>query len=94
MLTTPPLQCSGRTGLGCPLFRSRPSALLDTRVIYCGDCLEQLAKLPPDCIDLMRGGIDPPFNSNRNYEVFWMGRAHTLAERSAAFATAVRRSGA
>ena len=44
----------------------KPSSLLDTRVIYCGDCLEQLQKLPPDCIDLMRGGIDPSFNSNRS----------------------------
>ena len=48
---------------------SRPSSLLDTRVIYCGDNLEQLAKLPPACVDLIY--IDPPFNSNRNYEVFW-----------------------
>src|SRR5688572_153721 len=47
----------------------RPSALLDTRVIYCGDCLEQLPKLPAECVDLIY--IDPPFNSNRNYEVFW-----------------------
>ena len=47
----------------------RPSALIDTRVIYCGDNLEQLAKLPPACVDLIY--IDPPFNSNRNYEVFW-----------------------
>jgi hypothetical protein len=47
----------------------RPSALLDTRVIYCGDCLEQLSKLPDACVDLIY--IDPPFNSNRNYEVFW-----------------------
>ena len=47
----------------------RPSALLDTRVVYCGDNLEQLAKLPDACIDLIY--IDPPFNSNRNYEVFW-----------------------
>ncbi len=48
---------------------ARPSALLDTRVIYCGDNLEQLAKLPDRCVDLIY--IDPPFNSNRNYEVFW-----------------------
>jgi DNA modification methylase len=48
---------------------SRPSSLIDTRVIYCGDNLEQLAKLPDGCIDLVY--IDPPFNSNRNYEVFW-----------------------
>ena len=55
----------------------RPSSLLDTRVIYCGDNLEQLAKpalslsngLPDRCVDLIY--IDPPFNSNRNYEVFW-----------------------
>ena len=47
----------------------RPSSLVDTRVIYCGDNLEQLAKLPDARIDLIY--IDPPFNSNRNYEVFW-----------------------
>ena len=48
---------------------AKPSALLDTRVVYCGDNLEQLAKLPDACVDLIY--IDPPFNSNRNYEVFW-----------------------
>ena len=47
----------------------KPSSLLDTRVIYCGDCLEQLRKLPGQSVDLIY--IDPPFNSNRNYEVFW-----------------------
>jgi hypothetical protein len=55
----------------------RPSALLDTRVIYCGlrraqsscDNLEQLKKFPNACVDSIY--IDPPFNSNRNYEVFW-----------------------
>ncbi|MBI1813750.1 MAG: site-specific DNA-methyltransferase [Deltaproteobacteria bacterium] len=47
----------------------RPSSLLDTRIIYCGDCLDQLPKLPDHCVDLIY--IDPPFNSNRNYEAFW-----------------------
>ncbi len=47
----------------------KPSPLLDTRVIYCGDNLDQLKKLPDASIDLIY--IDPPFNSNRNYEVFW-----------------------
>ncbi len=47
----------------------KPSSLLDTRVVYCGDNLEQLKKLPDRCVDLIY--IDPPFNSNRNYEVFW-----------------------
>jgi DNA modification methylase len=51
------------------LTTTEPSAILDTRVIYCGDNLEQLKKLPDNCIDLIY--IDPPFNSNRNYEVFW-----------------------
>ncbi len=48
---------------------AKPSTLLDTRVIYCGDNLEQLQKLPAECVDLVY--IDPPFSSNRNYEVFW-----------------------
>jgi DNA modification methylase len=47
----------------------RGSSLIDTRIIYCGDCLDQLRKLPDTCIDLIY--IDPPFNSDRNYEVFW-----------------------
>ena len=46
--------------------RQKPSALLDTRVVYCGDNLEQLAKLPAACVDLIY--IAPPFNSNRNYD--------------------------
>jgi len=52
-----------------PLAAGRASALVDTRVIYCGDNIDQLPKLPDACIDLIY--IDPPFNSNRNYEVFW-----------------------
>jgi len=49
--------------------RLKSSALVDTRLIYCGDNLEQLKKFPKECVDLIY--IDPPFNSNRNYEVFW-----------------------
>ena len=60
-----------------PRRAARPSALLDTRIIYCGDCLDPTeprpsgsGSFPPDaCVDLIY--IDPPFNSNRNYEVFW-----------------------
>src|ERR1700758_5462293 len=47
----------------------RPPTLAETEVIYCGANLDQLRKLPGACIDLIY--IDPPFNSNRNYEVFW-----------------------
>jgi hypothetical protein len=32
----------------------KPSALLDIRVIYCGDNLEQLAKLPDACNSALR----------------------------------------
>jgi DNA modification methylase len=45
---------------------AKPSALLDTRVVHCDDNLEQLAKLPDACVDLIY--IDPPFNSYRNYD--------------------------
>jgi DNA modification methylase len=48
---------------------ARTLSLIDTRVIYCGDNLEQLSRMPDGCVDLIY--IDPPFNSNRNYEVFW-----------------------
>lgn len=48
--------------------KGKPSVVVDTRVVYCGDNLDQLRKLPEGCVDLVY--IDPPFNSNRNYEVF------------------------
>jgi len=53
-----------------PIARiSRLKSLVDTRVIYCGDNLDHLRKMQDACVDLIY--IDPPFNSNRNYEVFW-----------------------
>ena len=47
----------------------RASSLVDTRVIYCGDNIDRLPQIPNESVDLIY--IDPPFNSNRNYEVFW-----------------------
>jgi hypothetical protein len=35
-----------------PKPAARLSSLVDTRVIYCGDSLEQLRKLPDACVDL------------------------------------------
>ena len=52
-----------------PVSSRRRSSLVDTRIIYCGDNLDQLKKFSDECVDLIY--IDPPFNSNRNYEVFW-----------------------
>ncbi|MDQ6631626.1 MAG: site-specific DNA-methyltransferase, partial [Verrucomicrobiota bacterium] len=63
------LSLGERDGVRASKTIAKPSSLLDTRVIYCGDNLEQLKKLPATCVDLIY--IDPPFNSNRNYEVFW-----------------------
>jgi hypothetical protein len=65
---TTPKVCTSEDVSWC-VSMAKSSSLLDTRVVYCGDNLEQLKKLPDACIDLIY--IDPPFNSNRNYEVFW-----------------------
>ncbi len=38
--------------------------------LYLGDCLEVLREfIPDDSIDLIY--IDPPFNSKRNYNIFF-----------------------
>lgn len=42
---------------------------LTPRAIYCGDNLYELQKLDAESIDLIY--LDPPFFSNRNYEVIW-----------------------
>jgi site-specific DNA-methyltransferase (adenine-specific) len=42
---------------------------LKTSVIYCGDNLQMLKEIPNESVDLVY--IDPPFNSNRTYELFW-----------------------
>jgi len=46
-----------------------PVGFLETSVIYCGDNLKRLAEFPTDCVDLIY--LDPPFFSNRHYEVIW-----------------------
>jgi DNA modification methylase len=42
---------------------------LETNLIYCGDNLEVLAKFPEKSVDLIYA--DPPFFSNRHYEIIW-----------------------
>ncbi len=46
-----------------------PVSYLKTGVILCEDNLAVLAGMPSDCIDLIY--LDPPFFSNRTYEVIW-----------------------
>ena len=54
-----------RQAAGPEMFASHS----DTQVIYCGDNLDKLRSMPTGMVDLIY--IDAPFNSNRNYEVFW-----------------------
>lgn len=52
-------------------MRSRVS-VVKTNAIYCGDCQNVLAntnEFPDGCVDLIY--VDPPFFSNRQYEVLW-----------------------
>jgi DNA modification methylase len=42
---------------------------LETRVLYCADNLPQLQKFPAESVDLIY--MDPPFFSNRQYQVIW-----------------------
>jgi DNA modification methylase len=44
-------------------------AALETGVLYCEDNLSRLSRLPDDSVDLIY--LDPPFFSNRHYEVIW-----------------------
>lgn len=46
-----------------------PVRYLETSVLHCGDNLHVLAQMPDACVDLIY--LDPPFFSNRNYEVIW-----------------------
>jgi DNA modification methylase len=60
----------GPAGLtGCYPPGRTPVGFLDTGVIYCGDNQERLAQFPADAVDLIY--LDPPFFSNRHYEVIW-----------------------
>ncbi len=43
--------------------------MIETNVIYCGDCLVKLTEIPDESVDLIY--IDPPFSSNRSYVAFW-----------------------
>jgi len=52
-------------------------AELKTNIIYCGDNKDILATLPEKSVDLIYA--DPPFFSNRHYEVIWNDGAEIRA---------------
>jgi len=58
-------------------FNEKPSSLVDTRVIDCGDHLEQLKKLPDKCIDIVY--LDPSSDSNGTRKYWWKELKETLA---------------
>ena len=42
---------------------------IQTNVIHCGDNLDIMRDMPDECVNLVY--LDPPFFSNRQYEVIW-----------------------
>ena len=46
-----------------------PISFVEARTLYCADNLQQLIDFPSECVDLIY--LDPPFFSNRLYEVIW-----------------------
>src|SRR5215218_6633228 len=49
--------------------RVTPVRYLETGVLHCGDKIDILGATPSECVDLIY--LDPPFFSNRTYEVIW-----------------------
>jgi DNA modification methylase len=47
----------------------QPVGYLETSVLHCEDNLKMLSGFPAECVDLVY--LDPPFFSNRVYEVIW-----------------------
>lgn len=46
-----------------------PEVALDTGVVYREDNLTALRRIPDESVDLIY--LDPPFFSNRSYELIW-----------------------
>src|ERR1035437_6976011 len=75
--TPPATRTVKRAEPRAPQAAARPSALLDTRVVYCGDNLEQLAKLPDDpcrtgqCWGLPREITPRATTSHRLHRISW-----------------------
>ena len=53
---------------------------MESNVLYYGDCLDWMCKWPADSVDLIY--LDPPFNSNQDYSVFF---SHDAPEERAQF---------
>lgn len=51
--------------------------VMNTNVLYCGDCMKILQGFPDESVDLIY--LDPPFFSNQHYEVIWGNHAEKRA---------------
>ncbi len=60
-----------------PEKKAKSQEELRTGIIYCGDNLDVMSRLPAESIDL--NYIDPPFFSNRQHEVIWGNGAELRA---------------
>lgn len=60
---------SEKKGTRSPNKRPRLVRSVDTRIVYCGDNLDVLARIPAGSVDLIY--IDPPFHSGRDYQEVW-----------------------
>jgi DNA modification methylase len=56
-----------------------PVSYLETSVLICEDNLTSLGQMPSECVDLIY--LDPPFFSNRKYEVIWGDEAEMRSFR-------------
>ncbi len=56
-----------------------PVNYLETGVLFCADNADRLVEFPDQCIDLVY--LDPPFFSNRRYEVIWGDEAEMRSFR-------------
>lgn len=56
-------------GCKCHERRAGVAGAIDTGILYRDDNIERLSQLPSDSVDLIY--LDPPFFSNRVYEVIW-----------------------
>lgn len=56
-----------------------PIGFLETDVLLCADNLDRLYEFPAECVDLIY--LDPPFFSNRRYDVIWGDEAEMRSFR-------------
>lgn len=68
-LQTSPVYGSGAAFLGMSPDSVNTTPSPSRNLIDCGDNLQRLARLAPESVDLIY--LDPPFFSNRKYEVIW-----------------------